>query len=179
MKTNKIAAAVAASCALFAGAAHATAPGAPADITLYLSGASAEDNALRMLFENICVRGTAPGSASDTLDVFLGNGTGNDYSGLSCTLDSTKLDPASVPANFPTNPTLLLIKRSAGGSGMGGAGVLSLDSSATIASVVIRSAATEPALNRFSPSFIVATKTSPRRSTSTSVSPTVRTLGVC
>lgn len=113
MKMNKLAAAVAASCAMAMGTAHALTPDAPIAITLHMSGASAEDYALRLLFTtDLCVSGTA--------DEYLSNGNGNDFSAISCQLDNSKLvDAASLPAGFPTNPNVILVKRSNGGSGMG------------------------------------------------------------
>jgi len=115
---KKIAAAVAAACALASGAAYALDPSVTPQLTVHMSGASAEDNALRMLLEgSMCDRGAGPGTATDTVDVFLNGGTGKAFSAVSCKIDNTKL--VSVPAGFPTNPTFLLVKRSSGGSGMG------------------------------------------------------------
>lgn len=92
--------------ALVSGAAFAHAPGVTPDIEIFMSGASAQDNGIASLFDDLCVAGT--------LDTYLDGGTGAGYSAYFCSLDNTK-----VPGLTLSNPKVLFHKRSAGGSGKG------------------------------------------------------------
>lgn len=91
---------------VISGQAFALAPNTVPDITLYASGASAQDKAFGSLLEELCVAGT--------LDTYLDGGVGKAQRAFSCNLDSTKVTGLSI-----NNPKVLIYKRSAGGSGMG------------------------------------------------------------
>lgn len=105
MKMKSIVMAVAAA-SVISGQAFALAPNTVPDIELWVSGASAQDNAFGALLAEQCVAGT--------LDTFLDGGTGKAQRAFSCNLDSTKVPGLSI-----ANPKVLIHKRSAGGSGMG------------------------------------------------------------
>jgi len=104
-KVKSMAMAVAAA-TVISGQAFALAPNTVPDITLYASGASAQDKAFGSLLEELCVAGT--------LDTYLDGGVGKAQRAFSCNLDSTKVTGLSI-----ANPKVLIYKRSAGGSGMG------------------------------------------------------------
>lgn len=91
---------------VISGQAFALAPNTVPDITLYASGASAQDKAFGALLEELCVAGT--------YDTYLDGGVGKAQRAFSCNLDSTKVTGLSI-----ANPKVLIYKRSAGGSGMG------------------------------------------------------------
>lgn len=112
LKLNKLhlaCAAVLASGAFVSGQAFAHAPNVVPDLTLNISGASAQDKALRELVNSLCV--------ANTLDTFkdIANPAkkGKAYTSYFCTIDAT------LVANMNTNQTVLINKRSKGGSGMG------------------------------------------------------------
>ncbi|MDX1811506.1 MAG: hypothetical protein R3240_06135 [Gammaproteobacteria bacterium] len=107
MKLKKITAGVAtavASSGVFALPATTT-----PDMEVFVSGASAQDNALKLLFADLCVAGT--------LDTYLDNkgGTklGKAHSAYFCTIDASKV------TGMASNQNVLFHKRSAGGSGQG------------------------------------------------------------
>jgi hypothetical protein len=91
---------------VFTGQAFALAPNTVPDITLYVSGASAQDKAFGALLGELCVAGT--------LDTYLDGGVGKAQRAFSCNLDSSLVTGLSI-----ANPKVLIYKRSAGGSGMG------------------------------------------------------------
>lgn len=93
--------------ALFSGNVLASAPGAAANITLNMSGASAQRDTIKNLFSNYCNRGAGPGTATDTLDVMDGSPTGIV---MTCTLGAG-VSPASYAGQ-----TIRLRYRTAGGS---------------------------------------------------------------
>lgn len=107
MKLNKLTMACAA--ALISGQALAHAPTEVPDETLYISGASAQDKALKALVTNLCVSGTL-----DTFkDIANPAKKGKAYTSYFCTID------ASLVPGMSANKKVLINKRSAGGSGKG------------------------------------------------------------
>ncbi|WP_367026266.1 hypothetical protein ABZN20_18960 [Methylococcus sp. ANG] len=110
MQLKKIAAAVAAGTLGFCGQGWALEPGVSPDIEIFVSGAGAQDNNLRRLFEELCVAGT--------LDTYFDNASpaspGALYTAIFCTLDSAKVPGLSV-----NNPKVLFHKRTAGAAAMG------------------------------------------------------------
>lgn len=106
MKISKITAAVAA--LVVSGTASAFAPGTQHQVNMFISGASAQDNAIAALITSMCLANTA-------VDVYKDTG-GTGYTAWSCQLDSASVSPAVFSVN---NPSALIQKRSAGGSGMG------------------------------------------------------------
>jgi hypothetical protein len=106
MKLKSIVLAVAAASGVIAGQAHAFAPGAVTDINLYVSGATAQDEAfLKMFKDNFC---------KSDFDAFASSGDAKAQRAFSCKLDSAKIPGMSV-----VDPTITVYKRSSGGSGMG------------------------------------------------------------
>lgn len=112
MKKHVLSAAIAAaSLAGFSGASMAWNIGTTPDMEVFMSGATAMDNSIKNMFENLCDPGT--------LD-FYRNGSdpdpdrvGSAYSAYFCTLS-----PSKVP-NLSASKRVLFIKRSAGGSAQG------------------------------------------------------------
>ena len=105
---------IAAAAALAASQAYAVAPGTPADIEFFISGASAQDkNIGNYITSHLC--------ASD-IDTFLDSAgapgawsgkVGKKYRAWSCVVDASKVTGASA------GDVLLVHKRSTGGSGYG------------------------------------------------------------
>jgi len=109
---NKIALAV--SAALISSSVYAVSPtiggveNTP-DIEIFMSGASAQDKAIASLFSSICI--------TNTLDVFKNDGAkpGKAHTTYFCEIDSAQI----VGGTTTTNPTVMLHKRSKGGSAQG------------------------------------------------------------
>lgn len=119
MKKHVISAAIAATLTGFSSASMAWNTSTTPDLEVFMSGATAMDNSIKQMFENLCDRGAGPGTASDTFD-FYRNGSdpdtdkvGSAYSAYFCTLT-----PAKVP-NLSGPLKVLFVKRSAGGSAQG------------------------------------------------------------
>jgi len=95
----------------------------PVAIELTISGATAQDNGLKDIFDNLCVGGTlsvytdrcnGTEAAGDTTCAATGpKQPGTSYSSYFCTLDAAKVTGLSA------NTNVLVRKRSAGGSGFG------------------------------------------------------------
>jgi len=117
MKHTKIAVAVAAM--TFAGSASAFAPGTAHSLNLYLSGASAQDKSIAALVEGLC---TTDATGAPIFDKFVNSGK-TKYTAWSCTLDHLKVGAATVngatSAGMLADRTVLIQKRSKGGSGIG------------------------------------------------------------
>jgi hypothetical protein len=112
MQLHRIAAAIAACTAFVSGSALALAPTETPDIEIYMSGATAQDNNLGLLFDDLCVSGT--------LDTYYDGPTGSaggNHRAYFCTLDSSKVTGLST-----SNPKVLLHKTSTS-AGVGGSGV--------------------------------------------------------
>ena len=108
MKRLQISSVIAA--ALIAGSASAHGPSVTPDIEVFMSGASAQDKAIKALITTMCVAGTL-----DTYkDIANPAKPGKAHTAYLCTLDN-----AQVPGLSVTNPTALIHKRSAGGSAQG------------------------------------------------------------
>lgn len=103
MKLNKLTIACAA--ALVSGQVFAHAPTVVPQETVYISGASAQDKALAALVSDLCV--------VDTLDTYKDGVKGKAYTSYFCTINASKV------AGMNANKTVLINKRSAGGSGKG------------------------------------------------------------
>ncbi|MGD7037025.1 hypothetical protein [Methylotuvimicrobium buryatense] len=104
MKKHALTAALAAlSLTGFSGAAQAWTPSDTPDLELFMSGATAMDNAMTSMFNNIC---------QDT-DYYTDPNNGAGYRAFFCTLT-----PANVPG-LSAPKKVLFIKRSAGGSAQG------------------------------------------------------------
>lgn len=82
----------------------------PQTLDLYMSGASAQDNALKVLFGQLCNRGTGAGSATDTLNIYNGVSGSNQFM-IFCR--------ANGITGIPNGMKIMLHKSSAGGSGNG------------------------------------------------------------
>lgn len=111
MQLNKTAA-LAALTLLNSGAALALAPTETPDIEIYLSGATAQDGNVGLLFQDLCQAGT--------LDTYYDGPTGSAGSrhrAFFCVLDSAKVTGLST-----TNPKVLLHKTSTSGA-VGGSGI--------------------------------------------------------
>lgn len=96
-------------CALALSApAYALPPTATPDYEIWLSGASASDNFIGNLLEQLCVAGT--------LDTFFDDSSqpGRAQRAFFCTIDDTQ-----VPGLSTVQPDVLIHKRSAGGSALG------------------------------------------------------------
>jgi hypothetical protein len=110
MQLNRIAAAIAAGTALHIGTAFALEPSVTPDIEIFMSGATAQDGNLELLFQELCI--------ADTLDVYLDNSNpsslGSAHRAYFCQLDSSKVTGLSQ-----SNPKVLLHKRAKGGSAQG------------------------------------------------------------
>jgi hypothetical protein len=113
--------AVAAGALALACAAPALAlpPGTAVQVTVNISGASASDAFIGNLITQLC--SVSANDLTTFLDDTNANGVddglgidGSSYQAYSCTLDSSK-----IPGIGLTNPTALILKRSAGGSGIG------------------------------------------------------------
>ncbi len=108
MKLKQIATAI--SAVLLSGSVFAISPTTTPDIEIFMSGASAQDKAIKALFSDMCVTGT--------LDTFKDNSNidkpGKAHTAYFCTLDNAKVSGLSLTA-----PNVLFHKRSAGGSAMG------------------------------------------------------------
>ncbi len=110
MKIKQIATAV--SAVLLSSSAFALSPTTVPDIEVFMSGASAQDKAISMLFTDLCVAGT--------LDVYKDNAKpskpGKAHTAYFCTVDNAK-----VLGGFADglNKNVLFHKRSKGGSGEG------------------------------------------------------------
>ncbi|MCD2451856.1 hypothetical protein GO003_015825 [Methylicorpusculum oleiharenae] len=112
MKKHVISAAIAAATLTgFSGPSMAWNTSTVPDLEVFMSGATAMDNAIKNMFENLCDAGTLDfyrnGSDPDATKV------GSAYSAYFCTLSPTK-----VP-NLSSAKKVLFIKRSAGGSAQG------------------------------------------------------------
>ncbi|MGH8551372.1 MAG: hypothetical protein ACRERU_22740 [Methylococcales bacterium] len=96
--------------ACIAANTYALPPTDAPDIEIFMSGASAQDNNIETLFNQLCVSGT--------LDIFRDNSNparpGREHRAFFCNLDSSQ-----VPGLSLTNPAVLFHKRSAGGSALG------------------------------------------------------------
>lgn len=113
MKTKLLSALVAATCA--SGAMALTPASLPADLELFIGGASAQDNGLKEVVTSLC---------DDTVHAYSESGTipGKDYTAYFCTMSSAK-----VPG-FPVGGLKVLVsKRSKGGSAFGAAPVEAKD----------------------------------------------------
>ncbi|MES2821955.1 MAG: hypothetical protein V4732_00035 [Pseudomonadota bacterium] len=118
---------VAASAALACSQSFALAPTVTPELTVTLSGATAQDVGLLKLIENLCDAGT--------IDYFKENGTAKieNYNAYFCTIPLTKLTMpigvvavgslAARDANADSKLDVLVYKRGAGGSGEGPIGV--------------------------------------------------------
>lgn len=126
---NKVSLAVAA--ALVSASAFALPPSAPVDIEVFMSGASAQDNGIARLFNDICV--------ANTLDTYRDGATATGVSHFAyfCNVDVNQVadgaadgalhdwvlthpdTDAGTPGYQGTMPAVLFHKRAAGGSGMG------------------------------------------------------------
>ncbi len=108
MKLKQIATAV--SAVLLSGSVFAISPTTTPDLEIFMSGASAQDKAIKALFSDMCVAGT--------LDTFKDNSNsskpGKAHTAYYCTLDNAK-----VPNLTLTAPNVLFHKRSKGGSAQG------------------------------------------------------------
>lgn len=95
----------------FSSPSMALNPSTTPDLKIFMSGASAMDNAIKNMFENLCEAGTLDfyrnGNDPDTDKV------GSAYSAYYCTLTPAKVPNLSGPLN------VLFTKRSAGGSAQG------------------------------------------------------------
>lgn len=114
MKLKMLTAAVAVACAN--GAMALTPANLPADLELFIGGASAQDNGLKEVVTSLC---------DDTVHAYSETGTipGRDYTAYFCTMSSAK-----VPG-FPAGGLKVLVhKRSKGGSAFGAAPVEAKDS---------------------------------------------------
>lgn len=104
MKKHVIAASLAAiSLTGFSGISHAWGPDTAPDLTMFMSGATAMDNAITSMFNNLC---------TDT-DYYQDGTSGSAYRAFFCTLTPTKVPGLSA------NTKVLFIKRSSGGSAQG------------------------------------------------------------
>jgi hypothetical protein len=105
MKLNKYYSALA--MAVLANGAHAHAPTTTHDITIRIGGASAQDSNLEaLIYNDLC-------EADANRDRYSFNNANNAYRAISCTTKSSGV------TGLPAAKTLLVIKRSAGGSGFG------------------------------------------------------------
>ncbi|NOZ38235.1 MAG: hypothetical protein GXP11_09280 [Gammaproteobacteria bacterium] len=113
MKIKQIATAI--SAVLLSGSAFALAPTNVPDITIYMSGASAQDKAIATLFGNICV---SDANGPTDLDIYKDDSVkpGKAYTSYFCTVDNVK---AGFPSTDTTVRKVLFNKRSKGGSGEG------------------------------------------------------------
>jgi hypothetical protein len=112
MQLNRIAAAVAACTALNCGLALALDASVTPDIEIYMSGATAQDNNLGLLFNDLCQAGT--------LDIYYDGPTGkagSKHQAYFCTLDSSKVTGLTA-----SNPKVLFHKTSVSGE-VGGSGI--------------------------------------------------------
>lgn len=111
--------------AVVSGHVLALTPATAPELTLSLSGASAQDQGLVKLIENLCDAGT--------LDYFSDTGETDkiaNYNGYYCSIALSKLTVASPVGNLAARDAnadgklnVLVLKRSAGGSGEGSNGV--------------------------------------------------------
>jgi hypothetical protein len=116
MQCNRIAAAVAACAALTSGAALALPATDTPDIEIFMSGATAQDNNLGLLFEDLCV----PGSLTTYQDGTVG---GTDKAGANHLAYFCQIDSSKVTGGISvSNPKVLLHKTSTSG-GVGGSGI--------------------------------------------------------
>lgn len=131
MKFNKLHAALVAASAVASTGAFAglnlngidtSRPADPVAITLTISGATAQDNGLKDVFDNLCVANTlsvytdrcATGATdTNTCSPVAPVQPGTSYGAYFCTLDATKVTGLSA------NTNVLVRKRSAGGSAFG------------------------------------------------------------
>lgn len=95
--------------AMFSGQVMAIAPNVTPDEIIYISGASAQDKALKALVTNLCV----PGTLDTYLDIANPSKKGKAYTSYYCTIDASQVSGMSA------NKNVLINKRSAGGSGKG------------------------------------------------------------
>lgn len=118
MKIKQIATAI--SGILLSGSVFALSPTTVPDITIYMSGASAQDKAIGMLFENMCAK-NASGAPAD-LDIYKDDSVkpGKAYTSYFCTINSAQVNGGfPADANGITSRKVLFNKRSKGGSGEG------------------------------------------------------------
>ncbi|MCX7099394.1 MAG: hypothetical protein NTV43_15975 [Methylococcales bacterium] len=92
----------------FSGASLAWDPKNTPDLELYMSGATAMDNAIKAMFDNLCEN-----TAAEPKDYYIDGTAGTNYRAFFCTLT-----PAKVPG-LSASKKVLFIKRSAGGSAQG------------------------------------------------------------
>lgn len=112
MNLTRIAAALSACTALTSGSALALAPTETPDIEIYMSGATAQDNNLGLLFNDLCLSGTL-----DTYYDGPAGSAGANHRAYFCTLDTSKVTGLST-----TTPKVLLHKTSTS-QGVGGSGI--------------------------------------------------------
>ncbi len=125
--------ATAVSAVLLSGSVFALSPTTVPDIKIFMSGASAQDKAIGMLFENMCtnidpVTGVAQYDSAGNrvptdLDVYKDASAkpGKAYTSYFCTVDSAQVNGgfAPDPVTGSTSRKVLFNKRSKGGSGEG------------------------------------------------------------
>lgn len=105
---------IAAAAALAASQAYAVAPGTPADIEFFISGASAQDNNIgNYIEENLCASDFDIFKDSAKVGGVWDGSAGKKYRAWSCVVDHTKV------TNATAGDVLLVHKRSTGGSGYG------------------------------------------------------------
>lgn len=92
----------------FSGNSMAWGPSTTPDLELFMSGATAMDNAITAMFDNLCEN-----TATDPKDYYRDGTAGASYRAFFCTLT-----PAKVPG-LSASKKVLFIKRSAGGSAQG------------------------------------------------------------
>ncbi|MGH8559592.1 MAG: hypothetical protein ACRESZ_19500, partial [Methylococcales bacterium] len=89
---------------------YALTPSDTPDIEIFMSGASAQDNNIELLFNQLCLAGT--------LDIFRDNSNaaspGRAHRAFFCRIDNNQ-----VPGLNITTPAVLFHKRSTGGSAQG------------------------------------------------------------
>ena len=91
----------------YSGAIMAHNPATIPDLQMFMSGATAMDNSITQMFQNLCQPGT--------LDTYFNGGArpGNAYRAFFCTLSANEVPGLS------SEQTVLFVKRSAGGSAQG------------------------------------------------------------
>ncbi|MEY4718662.1 MAG: hypothetical protein RL563_1280 [Pseudomonadota bacterium] len=92
----------------FSNSAQAWSPTDAPDLEIFMSGATAMDNAITSLFNNLCEN-----DASNPKDYYIDGTSGAGYRAFFCTLT-----PAKIPG-LSSAQKVLFIKRSAGGSAQG------------------------------------------------------------
>ena len=95
---------------LGSGSVFAHGPLVNPDLEIWLSGATAQDNGIALLFDDLCVAGTL----DKYQDIANPSKKGAKHTALFCTIDSSKVTGLTA-----TNPKVLFHKRSDGGSAQG------------------------------------------------------------